>query len=66
MDVGKGKTFTLVTRNNGRENCFVREVYLDGRKQQNLFIHHRDIMAGKTLEILMDSKPNKELTGQVE
>lgn len=63
IDVGGGKTFTLITKNNSRTNRYVREVYLAGERKQNLFIHHRDIMDGKTVEIMMDSKPNLELTG---
>ena len=58
MAVGEGRTFTVITKNNGEENRFVQEVYLDGKRQHNLFIHHRDIMKGRTLEIVMDNIPD--------
>ncbi|MCK4991869.1 MAG: glycoside hydrolase family 92 protein, partial [Bacteroidales bacterium] len=60
--VGPGKTFTLVTRNNSAGNRYVQEVYLDGKRQHNLFLHHRDIMNGSTLEIVMDSIPGLNFT----
>ncbi len=64
--VGEEKIFTVVIKNNSKENRFVREVYLDGKRQQNLFIHHRDIMSGKTLVMVMDKSPDFGFTGQVE
>jgi hypothetical protein len=33
MAVGGGKTFTVITRNNIKENRFILEVYLDGKRQ---------------------------------
>jgi predicted alpha-1,2-mannosidase len=56
--VGGGKTFTVITRNNSEENRYVQEVCLDGERQQNLFVKHRDIMNGSTLEIVMDNTPD--------
>ena len=57
IPVWAGRTFTLVTRNNSDKNRYVREVYLNGERQQDLLIHHRDIMNGSTLEIVMDDSP---------
>ena len=62
ITVGPGKTFTLITRNNNAENRYVKEVYLDGKRQNDLFLHHRDIMNGSTLEIVMDSIPDLNFT----
>jgi len=66
MDVGERKTFTVITKNNSEENPYVQEVYLDRKRQDNLSVHHRDIMKGSTLEIVMDNTPGPDLTGQVE
>ncbi len=55
--IGEGKTFTVITKNNSEENRYVQEVYLDGERQHDLFVHHRDIMNGRTLEMVMDSTP---------
>ncbi len=57
IDVGEGKTFIVITKNNSEENRFVQEVYLDGKRQDKLFVHHRDIMNGSTLEMVMDNTP---------
>ncbi|MCK5135901.1 MAG: GH92 family glycosyl hydrolase [Bacteroidales bacterium] len=61
--VGQEKTFTVVTRNNSAVNRFVQEVYLDGRRQHNLFLYHRDIMNGSTLEIVMGNLPDQSFIG---
>lgn len=60
MDVGKGKIFTVVTKNNSPENRFVQEAYLDGKRQKGTFIHHRDIMEGSTLEMVMGNTPDMD------
>ncbi len=63
IDVGEGKIFTVITKNNSAENRYVQEVYLDGKRQDGLFVHHRDIMKGSTLEIVMDSIPDVDVIG---
>lgn len=57
IDVGEGKTFSVIIENNSEENCFIQEVYLDGKRQDHMFVHHRDIMNGSTLKIVMDKTP---------
>jgi len=61
--VGPGKVFTLITRNNSAKNKYVREVYLDGERQSTLCLHHRDIMNGSTVELVMGEKPDPGFTG---
>ena len=63
INVGEGKTFTVITKNNSAENRFVQEVYLDGKRQDGLFVHHRDIMKGSTLEIVMDNIAGNDFVG---
>jgi predicted alpha-1,2-mannosidase len=60
ITVAPEKVFTVVTRNNSADNKYVQEVYLDGKKQDNLFLHHRDIMNGSTLEMVMGAQPAKD------
>lgn len=60
MDVGKGKVFTIITKNNSHDNRFVQEIYLDGKRQNSPFIHHRDIMKGSVLEMVMGVTPDMD------
>ena len=61
MKLENGRSFTIRTVNNSRENCYVRTVKLNGRKLRSLFLSHEEIMQGGTLEIVMSNKPGKLL-----
>jgi len=51
-----GKTFTIITENNSKENLYVQEVYLNGEKHKSMFFNHDDIVNGSTLKIVMGKK----------
>ncbi len=52
-----GNTFTVITENNSPENKYVKEVYLNDKKLNDLFFSHQDIKSGSTLKIIMDKTP---------
>ncbi len=62
MPLSSGKTFTVITENNSKENLYVQEVYLNGTNHNSLFFTHQDIQNGSTLKIVMGDKPNFNLT----
>ena len=57
MEVGPGRTFTVLTLNNSRRNRYVKEIKLNGRTRSDFFLNHREIMNGGTLEITMGPEP---------
>ena len=53
-----GKTFTIVTRNNSRENRYVKEMKLNGNTLTEPFFTHEELMKGGVLELTMSSERN--------
>ena len=53
IDVGKGKTFSIVVHNNSDENKFIQAVKLNGKPYELPFIAFKDIIKGGTLDIEM-------------
>ncbi len=59
LNVGGGKTFTVVTKNNSAKNMYVQKVRLNGKSYTRSYIDFSDIAAGGTLELTMGPKPSK-------
>jgi predicted alpha-1,2-mannosidase len=57
MEVAPGRTFTIVTKNNSRENRYIQEVLLNGKEKRDLSLQHHDIIQGGILEIHLGSEP---------
>ena len=55
-----GKLFLIKAPGVSDKNRYVKEVRLNGKTYNKLYITHSDIMAGGTLEFVMSSKPNKK------
>lgn len=56
VNVGKGKTFTIIAHNNSAKNVFVQQIKLNGRPYKKLYIDYKDIVSGGTLEFFMTDK----------
>ncbi len=54
-----GKIFRIIAKNNSDKNIYIKSAKLNGRSYSKSFITYDDIMRGGTLELTMDSKPNK-------
>ena len=59
VNVGAGKTFTVVAKNNSDRNIYVQSARLNGKALKNSYIDFNDIRHGGTLELLMGPKPSK-------
>lgn len=59
VNVGGGKTFTVVAKNNSDKNIYVQSARLNGRTLNNSYIDYQDIRRGGTLELTMGPKPSK-------
>lgn len=62
VNVGAGKTFTVVAKNNSDKNIYVQSARLNGKTLKNSYIDFNDIRRGGTLELVMGPKPSKWAT----
>ena len=58
IDVGNGKTFTIVARNNGPQEYYIDGATLNGNPFDKIFITHDQILRGGELDFQMASFPN--------
>lgn len=56
VNVGQGKTFTIIAHNNSAKNVYVHQIKLNGRPYKKLYIDYKDIVSGGTLEFFMTDK----------
>lgn len=54
------KTFTMTAKNSGKGNIYIQSVKLNGKRYDNTYITHTDIIDGGELEFTMGNKPNKK------
>lgn len=59
INVGKGKTFTIIANNNSKENMYIQSATLNGKKYNKSWLHHNDLVKGGELIFEMGPKPNK-------
>lgn len=59
VNVGGGKTFTVVAKNNSDKNIYVQSASLNGKTLKNSYVDFNDIRHGGTLELVMGPKPSK-------
>ena len=62
VNVGEGKTFTVVAKNNSDKNIYVQSARLNGKTLKNSYVDFNDIRHGGTLELVMGPKPSKWAT----
>ncbi len=58
INLPEGKTFTVETENNSKENIYIQSVELNGQPYTKSYIKHQDIMAGGVVKFIMGNKPN--------
>lgn len=62
VNVGGGKTFTVVAKNNSDKNIYVQSARLNGKTLKNSYVDFNAIRHGGTLELVMGPKPSKWAT----
>lgn len=62
VNVGGGKTFTVVAKSNSDKNIYVQSARLNGKTLKNSYVDFNDIRRGGTLELVMGPKPSKWAT----
>jgi putative alpha-1,2-mannosidase len=53
VNLKDGKKFTVIAKNNSRENKYIQSMVLNGKPLDEPFFTHRDIVDGGTLELTM-------------
>jgi predicted alpha-1,2-mannosidase len=56
----KKGTFTVIAKNQGRQNKYIQSATLNGRPLNEPFLKHSDIVSGSTLVFTMGPQPNKK------
>lgn len=56
INVGNGRTFTVIATNNSDKNIYVKSVRLNGKPYKKPFIMYEDIMKGGVLEFVMSGR----------
>ena len=59
LNIGKGKTFSIICKDNSKENMYIQHAKLNGKPYTKSYIMYNDIMKGGTLELQMGSQPSK-------
>ena len=58
IELDNGKSLEIIAENNSVKNKFINEVYLNGKKHENSFITHKQIISGGKLKFVMGPNPN--------
>ncbi|WP_455587634.1 GH92 family glycosyl hydrolase [Bacteroides sp.] len=58
VNLKDGKKFTVIAKNNSRENKYVQSMVLNGKPLDKPFFTHQDIIDGGTLELTMGNSFN--------
>ncbi|MEP1488803.1 MAG: GH92 family glycosyl hydrolase [Algibacter sp.] len=54
-----GKTFTVIAKNNSKENIYIQSIKLNGHSLKRYWITHKEIINGGVLELEMGPNPKK-------
>lgn len=57
VNVGGGRTFTVVAENNSPENIYIQSATLNGKALDRTYVTYEEIMAGGVLEFVMVPQP---------
>ena len=58
VNVGNGKTFTIITHGNSKENIYVQRATLNGKPYNKSYLLFEDIVRGGVLELEMGNIPS--------
>ncbi|HEX4342488.1 MAG TPA: GH92 family glycosyl hydrolase, partial [Verrucomicrobiae bacterium] len=56
----KGKTFTVIAKNNSSQNAYIQSATLNGKPMTRSWISNEEITAGGRLVLIMGPQPNKD------
>ena len=56
-----GKTFSIVCKNNSKDNKYVQSIRVDGKSLDRVWFKHSDLVNGGKIELQMSNTPNLKL-----
>ena len=59
LNLGNGKTFTVLAPNVSREHIYIQSVKINGQPYDKSYITHQQIMDGSTIEFVMGNQPGE-------
>ena len=59
LNLGNGKTFTVLAPNVSRENIYIQSVTVNGQPYDKSYITHQQIVDGATVEFVMGNQPGE-------
>lgn len=60
IDLENGKTLKIKSTNNVKENRYIEEMTLNGRRYTKNYLTHDDLMKGDEITFRMNAQPNKQ------
>jgi len=58
LDVGKGKSFHVVVKDNSAANKYIQQVWLNGKQYAKSYLRYEDLMNGGEVVLQMGAKPS--------
>ena len=59
IDLGSGRTFTILAKKLSPRNLYVQSATLNGTAYDKTYVRHEDIVRGGTLTFVMGPRPNR-------
>ena len=56
--MSNGKEIRMTTENWSKDNVYVKDLYVNGKKYNRSYLTYDDVQSGITLHFVMSSKPN--------
>ena len=60
LHLPKGKTLTVISKNNDPDNCYIGTMTFDGQVYDKNYLEHEAIMRGGVISYQLQSKPNQQ------
>ena len=60
LHLENGKTITIKAENNQADNCYIKDMKINGKSYSRNYLTHDQLMKGANIQFQMSSKPNKQ------
>jgi len=60
LQLENGNKVEITAENISTLNIYVKEIYLNGKKWENIYVKHSDLMKGCQIKFIMGSEPNQD------
>ena len=60
LHLENGKTITIKAENNQADNCYIKDMKINGKSYSRNYLTHAQLMKGANIQFQMSSKPNKQ------